>query len=342
MHPAQLGVDVYGPPVHTGPEDPDFDVKPAPCGTEFPTQKACLDLCKLPTDGSVKWNELEPADVLRAVRRFRLRFPRVCWEQAEDYIFEKFGKIGSEGTRGGKIRENRKADAKGLPAPHKIRQWNMAKKSKAASAPAGDAMNLESVVSVDAEATTSVDQGNYFATGALAPTADGNLFFGSDMDLDDDEEVVADDHDVRIQAAIEEMQADRADVPPPPTPTVAPEGYDSATPTSDYSAFLHFFAQNQAHYRNDVDAALVAFATRYEVNVSMPAIPAIFDAPAAPVALGVISTTGTQFISNLEAPAVAFANREHAAGAASGVPKAWSDNDEANLERFPGSEPKDL
>lgn len=65
-------------------------------------------------------------------------------------------------------------------------------------------------MSVDAEATTSVDQGNYFATGALAPTADGNLFFGSDMDLDDDEEVVADDHDVRIQAAIEEMQADRA------------------------------------------------------------------------------------------------------------------------------------
>ncbi|KAI5802655.1 hypothetical protein FPQ18DRAFT_374827 [Pyronema domesticum] len=121
MHPTQLGVDVSGPPLHTGQEDPDFGVKPAPRDTKFPSQKACLDLCKPPTDGSVKWNELEPADVLRAVCKFHLRFPRACWEQAEDYIFEKFGKIGSEGTRGGKIQENRVADAKGVPAPHKIR-----------------------------------------------------------------------------------------------------------------------------------------------------------------------------------------------------------------------------
>jgi hypothetical protein len=56
------------------------------------------------------------------------------------YIFEKFGKIKSEGTRGGKIRENRNADAKGAPAPHRIREWNT-QNSKAASAPAADALN---------------------------------------------------------------------------------------------------------------------------------------------------------------------------------------------------------
>jgi hypothetical protein len=72
MHPAQLGVDVSGPPSHTGPEDPDLDVKPVPRDTKFSTQKDCIKLYKLPTDGSVKWNEVEPADVLRAVRRFRL------------------------------------------------------------------------------------------------------------------------------------------------------------------------------------------------------------------------------------------------------------------------------
>ncbi|CCX32083.1 Protein of unknown function [Pyronema omphalodes CBS 100304] len=172
------------------------------------SQKACLVLCKLPTDQSVQWNELEPADVLRAVRRFHLQFPWASWEQAEDYIFEKFGKVKSEGTRGGKIRENRNADAKGLPAPHRIRKWNT-KNSKAASAPAADALN-NSAAPDNVGTTTTVDQDDYLPTAAPAPTADDNLFFGSEMDLDDDDDdvFVKDDHEVHIQAAIEDMQAD--------------------------------------------------------------------------------------------------------------------------------------
>ncbi|CCX13574.1 Protein of unknown function [Pyronema omphalodes CBS 100304] len=94
--------------------------------------------------------------------------------------------------------------------------------------------------------------------------------------------------------------------------TVAPKEDALASPRSQtYNTFLDFFAQHRAHFDNNVDAALTAFATRYEVNVAvydngapaMPATPAILDAPAAPAALDVAATTNAQVIPDLEAPA---------------------------------------
>ncbi|KAI5786891.1 hypothetical protein FPQ18DRAFT_308423 [Pyronema domesticum] len=75
--------------------------------------------------------------------------------------------------------------------------------------PPADAVNDGSAAPVNAGATSIVDQADYFPSAAPASTADDNLFFGFEMDLNDNEDVVANDHDVRIQAAIECMQADR-------------------------------------------------------------------------------------------------------------------------------------
>lgn len=88
--PVNPGVDVSGPPALTGPDGPDEDVQPEPDKTSFPSACNTLKYCKLLTDGRYKWEKMPKADNLRAVRRFRLRFPWVCWAQAEDYIWEKF------------------------------------------------------------------------------------------------------------------------------------------------------------------------------------------------------------------------------------------------------------
>ncbi|CCX07181.1 Protein of unknown function [Pyronema omphalodes CBS 100304] len=114
----------------------DPDVQVAADGADFPSVVKCLQLCKLPYDGSANWQDLEGKDVLRAVRRFRLRFPAVSWTFAEDYIFTVFGKKKSEKTRGGKRSENNKAEKIGLPNPHTFRPQKNSKASKAAAAAA--------------------------------------------------------------------------------------------------------------------------------------------------------------------------------------------------------------
>lgn len=124
------------PPQLSGPDDPDADVQVAADGADFPSVVKCLQLCKLPYDGSANWQDLEGKDVLRAVRRFRLRFPAVSWTFAEDYIFTVFGKKKSEKTRGGKRSENNKAEKIGLPNPHTFRPQKNSKASKAAAAAA--------------------------------------------------------------------------------------------------------------------------------------------------------------------------------------------------------------
>ncbi|KAI5814501.1 hypothetical protein BZA77DRAFT_371813 [Pyronema omphalodes] len=47
-HRAAPGVDLSGPPLLTGPDDPDSDIQTAPEGTKYPPQGATLKLCKLP------------------------------------------------------------------------------------------------------------------------------------------------------------------------------------------------------------------------------------------------------------------------------------------------------
>ncbi|KAI5787882.1 hypothetical protein FPQ18DRAFT_307883 [Pyronema domesticum] len=212
VHPLDPGVDVFGPPDHTGPHDPDYDVQPAPSSTRFPTQGACVHLCMLPKDRSLHWNQQNPADVLRAVRRFRHRYPWAFWEEAEDYIF----------------------------SPHHIRHWNP-KNSKAVSATGADAVADQSAVATIAcDDTTSVGTG-YALTGnpaaadfalgenagiepsqeMLAMAAAPSYFVSADPDdgalflpceaMDEDEDVVfADDYNPELQTALLEMNADRA------------------------------------------------------------------------------------------------------------------------------------
>ncbi|KAI5787880.1 hypothetical protein FPQ18DRAFT_414071 [Pyronema domesticum] len=143
VHRADPGVDVSGPPQLSGPDDPDADVEVAPSGAPYPSVVRCLKLCKLPYGGSVKWEDLEGKDVLRAVRRFRLQFPAVSWTFAEDYICYVFGKKTSEKTRGGKRSENNKAEKIGLPKPHAFRAQKNSKASKAKAAAAAAAATAE-------------------------------------------------------------------------------------------------------------------------------------------------------------------------------------------------------
>ncbi|KAI5814487.1 hypothetical protein BZA77DRAFT_356489 [Pyronema omphalodes] len=110
-HSAAPGMDLSGPPVLTGPDDPDSDVQPAPEGTKYPPQGATLKLCKLPwAAGTVLlWEDIPLERQLRAVRRFRLRFPWASWKTAEAYISLKCRKQKSEKQRQEDKKANRKA-----------------------------------------------------------------------------------------------------------------------------------------------------------------------------------------------------------------------------------------
>ncbi|KAI5814499.1 hypothetical protein BZA77DRAFT_371806 [Pyronema omphalodes] len=110
-HSAAPGVDLSGPPALTGPDDPDGDIQPAPEGTKYPPQGATLKLCKLPWEAGtvVVWEDIPLERQLRAVRRFRLRFPWASWETAEAYISLKCRKQRSEKERQEDRKANRKA-----------------------------------------------------------------------------------------------------------------------------------------------------------------------------------------------------------------------------------------
>jgi hypothetical protein len=113
-HGAAPGVDLSGAPVLTGPNDPDSDVQPAAPQTKFPAQGATLKLCLLPWEAGavLLWGEIPPQGQLRAVRRFRLRFPWASWATAEAWIATKCGKQKSEKQR----QEEKKAAARAAKA----------------------------------------------------------------------------------------------------------------------------------------------------------------------------------------------------------------------------------
>ncbi|KAI5817874.1 hypothetical protein BZA77DRAFT_343272 [Pyronema omphalodes] len=100
-HSAAPGVDLSGAPVLTGPDDPDSDVLPADNQAKFPSQGETLKLCMLPWQvGTVLlWHEVPPVQQLRAIRRFRLRYPTTSWALAEAHVTEKCSKQKSEKQR---------------------------------------------------------------------------------------------------------------------------------------------------------------------------------------------------------------------------------------------------
>ncbi|CCX12998.1 Protein of unknown function [Pyronema omphalodes CBS 100304] len=73
-----------------------------------------MKLCLLPWEAGavLLWGEIPPQDQLRAVRRFRLRFPWASWATAEAWIATKCGKQKSEKQR----QEEKKEAARALKA----------------------------------------------------------------------------------------------------------------------------------------------------------------------------------------------------------------------------------
>jgi hypothetical protein len=111
--------DAADHPVYSGEDDPDIDIQsyPPPKNPKDPSSVQTLKACKLPTDGSVWWNEIPLPNQIRAIRRLRLWLGRE-WtkKRAEKHLDTKLKKYKSEvGRRYNKTENKKRTQVNGPP-----------------------------------------------------------------------------------------------------------------------------------------------------------------------------------------------------------------------------------